>query len=442
MNLLILSFLNMPILLQANGVKMKYIKLVGLLLLLILSNNFIYSKSKKIKDSVSAIKNITKKLKHKTVFVNLKLDFRKKTYQLKYNGIIVDKSGLILIPFSYKKDDIRNIQIWINEIEHTGKMVQINKQIKMALIKVKSNEIIKQIEFSKTPIKNAGEPIFIQSNSGDENLFRPLIDIGMFMGYKFLKIDEMLTSDINIFNGFLPGSTILNLNGKLVGITNDSRKRGILAIYDLRKKISKMISKQMNKEKTKLKKDGKPYLGFMRKTINKNYADYMDLPKSSILVTKVFQNSPAQKGGLKDNDLIIAVDEIPLQGYNYNVEKHFMKLFDPEIGNMISFTVLRNGKNKKLILKFIKKPEPVELKTDSLGLTIAEIRPVDYYSYELFNKTGLYIKKIEPGSPAATSSDFGSTLLNRMDIILNIDNQKIETMKDFKVALKAIKKKE
>ena len=185
--------------------------------------------------------------------------------------------------------------------------------------------------------------------------------------------------------------------------------------------------------------DDKPYLGFTRNFTNKDFAEAKNIPASSVYVTSVFNNSPAEKGGLKIGDYIIKVDQIALQGVNQNVERHFSKLLNPEIGENIEFQIFRDGKILNLTFTFQKKPEPKELKIDELGLSFSEIQPENFILDDIFIESGILISKIEPGSPAATSNEFGTTLLMRTDVILAINDKPIQSIDDVSEAFKLAK---
>ena len=56
-----------------------------------------------------------------------------------------------------------------------------------------------------------------------------------------------------------------------------------------------------------------------------------------------------------------------------------------------------------------------------------------------FFETGILISKIEPGSPAATSNEFGTTLLMRTDVVLAINDIPIQTIENVSDAFKIAK---
>jgi serine protease Do len=69
--------------------------------------------------------------------------------------------------------------------------------------------------------------------------------------------------------------------------------------------------------------------------------------KQGIIITKVEENSQADRAHLKKGDIILKVDEEDIQNtthFRYELYKH-------EIGDTIHFVVERNGSKKSISLK-------------------------------------------------------------------------------------------
>lgn len=386
------------------------------------------------KDKIDPKKTSNSKIVH----VEVNLDFKGKNYKLVYTGAIVSESGHVLIPFSYEKKSITDAKLWYNHNEFSVKVLEVNEQVDIALLKFEPETKTNFYKIYAQPLSPKTDLVTLTTTSGEENFFNEYHDHFKFLGYYFGPVDFFVIGSLNLTDFFLPGSIATDKSGNLVGIVNDGRGRVILSMYDLNKHLNRMLKKSTNSQ-SKTNGDDKPFLGFTRIFTNKDYAEAKKLPASSVYVTAVFKNSPAEKGGLKAGDYITKVDQIALQGVNQNVERHFSKLLNPEIGENIEFQVFRDGKTLNLSFTFQKKPEPKELKIDELGLSFTEIQPEDYIFDDIFKETGILISKIEPGSPAATSNEFGSTLLMRTDVILAINDKPIQTIDDISEAFKLAK---
>ena len=374
----------------------------------------------------------------KMVHVEINLDFKGKNYKLNYTGCLVSEKGHVLIPFSYEKKSITDTRIWLDHNEYSATVLDVNENADIALLKFEPETKTKFYNIEQKPVNPKSGDLTLSTTSGEENFFNRYQDSFKFMGYYFGQVDFFVIGSLNLNEFFLPGSPATDPAGNLVGIVGDGRGRMIIAMYDLSKHLNRMLRKSMNSSVNANAED-KPYLGFTRIFVNHEYAEAKNIIPSSILVTSVFKNSPAEIGGLKSGDYITKVDQVALQGINSNVERHFSKLLNPEIGENIMFQVIRDGKTINLTLTFKKKPEPKELKINEIGVSFSDIQPEDFYQTDIFMESGILISKIEPGSPAATSSEFGTTLLMRNDVILAINDTSIQTIENISQAFKLAK---
>lgn len=387
---------------------------------------------------MSKDKNKSTTSNSKLAHVEINLDFKGKNYKLIYTGGIISEKGHVLIPFSYEKKSITDAKLWYNNNEYVVNVLDVNSKVRIALLKFEPDSKIKYFNILQQPLKVNTDALTLTTTSGEENFFNEYRDSFKFLGYYFGEVDFFVIGSLNLNEFFLPGSIATDKSGNMVGIVGDGRSRLILAMYDINKHLNRMLKKS-NDDLSKSNSEDKPYLGFTRNFTNKDYAEAKNLPVNSVYVTTVFKNSPAEKGGLKVGDYITKVDQISLQGANQNVERHFSKLLNPEIGEKIEFQVFRDGKSLNLTFTFQKKPEPKELKIDELGLSFTEIQPENYLLDDIFLETGILISKIEPGSPAATSSEFGATLLMQSDVILEINDTPIQTIENVSDAFKQAK---
>lgn len=376
--------------------------------------------------------------KTKIVHVEINLDFKGKNYKLNYTGCLVSNKGHVIIPFSYEKKSVTDARLWYSNNEHTATVLDVNQKVNIALLKFEPEGDTDYFKILSQPVDPKNDQITLTTTSSEENYFNTYKDNFKFLGYYFGQVDFFVISSLNLNEFFLSGSVATDKNGNLVGIVSDGRMRIVLAMYDLNKHINRMLAKS-NQKGQKNNSEDTPYLGFSRTFVNKDYAELKNIPSNSVLVTAVFKNSPAEKGGLKVGDYITKVDQIALQGANQNVERHFTKLLNPEIDEKIEFQVMRDSKTINLKLVFEKKPKPKELKIDELGLSFSEIQPENFYFDGIVQEEGILITKIEPGSPAATSNEFGTTLLMRNDVILSINDSPIKTIENVSEAISAAK---
>lgn len=89
----------------------------------------------------------------------------------------------------------------------------------------------------------------------------------------------------------------------------------------------------------------RPYMGISFQPINPAIAERYDLPaKWGVFITKVEAGSPADKAGLKENDIITKVGDITLD----ETHSYVNALFTYKPGDTVSLVVMRDGKETQL----------------------------------------------------------------------------------------------
>lgn len=161
--------------------------------------------------------------------------------------------------------------------------------------------------------------------------------------YKLIQTDAA----INAGNS---GGALVNADGKVIGINtlklSGDAVEGIgfaIPINDTLEIIDQLIT--YNKVK-------RPYLGISGSDVSEESSKYYEIPQG-ILVNSVEEKGPADVAGMKKGDIITKIDDkIVTSMTELTKEKNNHK-----IGDTVSITVYRNGKNKKLTLKLGENPD-------------------------------------------------------------------------------------
>lgn len=110
-----------------------------------------------------------------------------------------------------------------------------------------------------------------------------------------------------------------------------------------------------------------------------------DKDSGVITLTHVYDDSPAMKAGLKDNDILYMVEDAEVTGEDLN---EVVSRIKGEKGTQVKMTVLRGAKNKKVEVTVTRgkiEVETVETKMleDNIGyLAVSEFDSVTYEQYE------------------------------------------------------------
>lgn len=166
------------------------------------------------------------------------------------------------------------------------------------------------------------------------------------------KIEEFIQTDAAINPGN-SGGALVNLQGELIGInTAIATPTGVFAGYSfaipskiVKKVASDIIEKGGNIERTNL--------GVGGYDVNEDLVKEFKLDiknKKGFYIEEVEKRSAAQMGGLLPGDIIIGINNMPVENYD-DIEKH-MKY--NKVGDKVNIRVNRSGKEITIPLQLRK----------------------------------------------------------------------------------------
>ncbi|OGX07576.1 MAG: hypothetical protein A2Z88_03665 [Omnitrophica WOR_2 bacterium GWA2_47_8] len=244
------------------------------------------------------------------------------------------------------------------------------------------------------------------------------------------------------------GGPLVNLKGEVIGInvaifTTSGGYQGIG--FAIPSNSAKRIVEQLIAGK----QVEYGWIGISIQDLDYRLSQYFGLDTvQGAMVSKVLEGGPAEKGGLKEGDVILSIDKNKVQ----NVNALLKYIGNSAVNKKIDVQVLRNKKIADLEITVAKRPSfdengmilpeqpevgspdnepaaPQELKPWR-GITVKEITP-EIASYFKLNFTeGAIIVNIDPQSPADESG------LRKGDVIISINQNPVKTLGDFIKATK------
>jgi serine protease Do len=180
------------------------------------------------------------------------------------------------------------------------------------------------------------------------------------------------------------------------------------------------------------------WLGVGIQDLTPELAEYYKVKgKKGVLVTHVFEGDPADKGGVKVNDIIISVDNEPVT----SSRELSRKIAALGVGKRTALTLLRDGKKKTVYVETTKR-EDQELQArqepesgDKLGLSVRTLESefASRFGYGEDEK-GVLVTGVESGSKADEAG------IQQGDLIKEINRQQIASVSQFRKQLGKIKK--
>ncbi len=255
-------------------------------------------------------------------------------------------------------------------------------------------------------------------------------------------IENFIQTDAAINKGN-SGGALVNMKAEVIGInTAIASGTGYYAGYGFAIPIN--LAKRIMKDLIEKGHVIRPYVGIGMRPVDEAVAQRYNLKRiSGVYIDQIIENSPAEKSGLQELDLILKIDDKEIdQG---NQVQNYIAMQNP--GDVVTFYVLRenpDGKLKKIKIDVTldtREPETAQTeiskddKITDLGLEVQnltdEIRNrIDEYKHE----EGVIVVNVQPSSPAAEAN------IQRGSIIIRVEDIKITSVSDFRSAVKKVKK--
>ncbi len=228
------------------------------------------------------------------------------------------------------------------------------------------------------------------------------------------------------------GGPLVNLDGEVVGINTAifSRSGGHMGIgFAIPSNLANTIATQLieHGEVTR------GFLGIVVQPLTSELADMFGVKSSrGILVAKVAENSPAEKAGLRQGDVILTFRDQPVTDIGHF--RNQVALTPP--GKQVSLTVLRNGKTQLLRAKLgeltedRKAAQGDEGSASEIGINVQTITPELAQRFEARSGEGVVVTEVKPGSIASLAGIRAGT------IILQANKKPVNNAQAFEQAIK------
>jgi S1-C subfamily serine protease len=241
--------------------------------------------------------------------------------------------------------------------------------------------------------------------------------------HDFIQID----ASINPGNS---GGPLLNINGDLIGINTAiyAKAQGIgfaIPISKARKIISDLIQYGEVKQ---------AWIGITVQDMDEKLASYLSVSgKKGVIIKSVESQSPAEKAGLKESDIIFSIENKKVNSVG-DYESAAKSL---AAGDTMQARLWRNGKEKTIAVET--KVFPLELAEELafklLGIKVDDLTKGVRRKYRLATRQGVVISKIKKKSYL---SHIGA---EPGDVIRQIDDYTIQNSEDFKKAIVKFRRK-
>jgi serine protease Do len=243
--------------------------------------------------------------------------------------------------------------------------------------------------------------------------------------------EDFIQTDAAINQGN-SGGPLLNADGKIIGINTAivSSSGGSVGIgFAIPSNMAKIIYDQL-KTKGHVTRG---FLGVVIQQITPELARYFKLAANKgILVSEVSKDSPAEKAGIRQGDVITGINGRPAG--NISEFRNYVAMQAP--GTKAELTIIRNGKEETLTVTIGEAPSTAKQKIlgaqegTKIGLTVQNLTDELAASLGYKGLKGVVVTQVDPGSPA---DDAG---LKAGMLIMQVNQKPVADVDEFQAEIK------
>jgi serine protease Do len=271
------------------------------------------------------------------------------------SGFVVTKGGLVVTNKHVVADQNASYSVIMNDGKtHNAKVIARDPSIDVAILQIEGGGTYQPLQFGNSDALKLGQSVIAIGNALGE--FQNSVSVGVVSGLSRSivasggqgGISESLSHVIQTDAAINPGNSggpLLDLSGKVIGVN--------VAVAQGTQNIGFSIPANILKASVEsVEKTGKiiyPYIGVRYVPINSQVqqAKNLSVDHGALImsggknVPAVVPGSPAEKAGLKENDIILSVDGEQINNQN-SLDLIIRK---DKIGQTVTLDVLRNGKH-------------------------------------------------------------------------------------------------
>jgi len=364
------------------------------------------------------------------------------------SGVVVDKAGYILTN-NHVVDKADRIQVKFmgDPAEYDAKVIGVDVPTDLAVIHVEGKHNLSPAKIGNSEAVQVGDwCVAIGSPFG----FEATVTAGIISAKErdvdpTQQFQHFLQTDAAINPGN-SGGPLLNIRGEVIGINTAiaSRSGGYQGIgFAMPMNMAAMVYNDIIK-------NGKVTRGSIGITFSSEPETARSLLKAfgnvaeGVFVQSVAAGGPSDKAGLKEKDIITAINGKPVRDGSDLVNT----VVATPVGDTVNLTVLRGAKreNFKVVVGNLaqifpdrfgnpadREPVKPESTTVSFGMSIQNLSDQWRESHGLKQNAGILIAEVEPGSFA---EDVG---LHQNDVLTDINNTPINSTDDVKKVQSTLK---
>lgn len=317
------------------------------------------------------------------------------------SGFIISADGYILTN-NHLVGEAEKVKVELaDEREFTAKIIGADPESDVAVIKIDANDL-PYLELADSDALEVGEWVLAIGNPLGlaHTVTAGIVSAKGRSGFHLATYENFIQTDaaINFGNS---GGPLINLDGEVVGInTAIIGSGGNIGIgFAIPINMAKHVYKQLRESGTV----ARGFLGVDIQDLTPALAKAFGMENAKgVLIPDVHKDSPAEKAGLKPNDVIVELEGKPVESAKTLQTR--IAMIKPD--TRVKIVVMRDGKRRTLTVKLAKRPPISEIQgagsdaMEDLGFAVRNLTAelAERYGYE--GQSGVIVSRVDPGSQA------------------------------------------
>jgi serine protease Do len=352
------------------------------------------------------------------------------------SGFIIRKDGIILTN-NHVVDDAKEIMVTLTDKrEYRAKVLGRDPKTDLAVLKIEPKGDLPVARMGDSEALNVGNWVMAIGNPfGLSNTVTAGIVSAKGRTIGAGPYDDFIQTDASINPGN-SGGPLFNEHGEVVGINSAifSRGGGNIGIGFA---IPINMAKKLLPELETAGSVTRGWLGVAIQRVTPDLAQSLKLSEpQGALVADVTHDGPADKGGLKRGDVIVAYN-----GQKVEESSALPTLVaETTVGKTVPLEVVRNGKTQTIEITIAKLSDEtarddsqLEVQKGKWGLALRELRPDERERLSLKSGEGVMVGEVQPESPAAEAD------IEAGDVILEVNQTPVGSVANLKRELAKVK---
>ncbi len=351
------------------------------------------------------------------------------------SGVIIREDGIIVTNNHVVGEDATEADIRLSDKSNIiAQVIGRDKETDIAVLKIQSERKFPAAHFGDSNALKVGQWVLAVGNP--MGLDRT-VTLGVISGIgrerlNLSRYENFIQTDAAINPGN-SGGPLFNLRGEVVGINTAiihmAQGIGFSIPADM---VSRVVDQLVSRGRVV-----RGWLGVGIQSLTKDLAEQFGIKEGhGVLVNEVYEHDPADAAGIKPGDIILSVDDSPVDSPNQL--SRLVARVGP--GDNAKIRLLRDGKELTYLVPMAERQEksmltslPSQKSEVTLGLDVQALTAALAEQFELQETVGVLVTKVEKGGLAHSEG------VQEGDLINEVNRQTIRTVTQFSEAVAKVK---